>query len=1121
MECLNCQSENPEGLNFCGVCGSPLNTRRCFTCNFENPPSFKFCGNCGKTLDSEEPQQSPTEPSGSQQERRQLTVLFCDLMDSTRLSHLMDPEDLLPIIRNYQDICSRHIDYFGGTVARFVGDGVLAYFGFPQAHEYDAERAIQAGLRIIDDIPKMNGQFSNPEEVPIAVRLGVATGLTVVGDIIGEGASEQQSATGETPNLAARMQSLAEANSLIIPINTLKLIGGFFHYKDLGYHQLKGFDHPVKAWKVLGENRSESRFEATHRTKFLPMVDREEENEILQRRWQRACQGKGNVVLLSGEAGIGKSRVVQMLVDSVDRQNSIRLRFQCYPYYSSSPYYPLLRTLQLAAGLSAKKSRRVNVARLYRVLSGDSTTKSEMIESILPLFADFSTTMENVESETLHGISKAHLHQALLGQFRRMASTLPVVVIIEDLHWIDPSSEDLLDELLQDISDLPILCLLTFRPQYRPRWIGQPVSTFVALNRLDQEYRRQLVSNVCRDRQIPDKLVDLIIDKTDGVPLFVEEVTKTLLDSSDLKLQDSLDDEGLYKRLSIPSSLQDSLIARLDQLAPIKEVAQVASVVGREVSHVLLQHVLGWKSKKLDDAMKQLVAAELMLCHGRGQDARYEFMHALIRDAAYEGMLRRKRAGMHLKVALVLEKYFLSARHTEPEILAHHFHEAAGFEEQADLLEKSAEYWLEAGLRSNRQSAYRESAIQLRRGIAVLQVCEESISRQRLERDLQTALGNVLIQNEGPGSDAVSNAFARAAELSFDRAGGATDSVREFAIKWGQWRTCLDIPQSKQIVDEMLSIAASGRNTDLQLEAYHAQWPTCFYLGELDQCCEAVNLGLEIYRQDRHGEHRAFFGGHDTRVCGHGQAALANWLLGRPADARKHIHSAVELAQKSTHKPSLAHALDYNVMLSYMMGDKHRTRRHATELYELSSEQRFPDYFGRARTFLGWCRVHDGEVSVGMNELESGLADQRQVGTQEDFEVFLGMHAECLLQAGRIQEAMAGYQKALTQASDRSMRYWQGELSRRIGLLAHRQGDVELSRISLLQAISLNQSQGSNQLLLRALIDFVELFAEEADGYRTRMRDLYTNQPQLFGQPEFQNILSLLPSSTGTIRSDS
>jgi class 3 adenylate cyclase/predicted ATPase len=1040
------------------------------------------------------------------------------MVDSTRLSHLMDPEDLLAIFKIYQEVCTRQINYYGGTVARFIGDGILAYFGYPQAHEDDAERAMQAGLRIIDEIPKLNGQFNNPEEVPIAVRIGAATGLTVVGDIIGPGASELQSATGETPNLAARMQSLAESNSLVIPMNTLKLIGGFFRYEDLGYHQLKGFDQPIKAWKVLGEISSESRFEATHRAKSLPMVDREEEIETLQRRWERVCQGKGNVVLLAGEAGIGKSRLVQMLLDSIDVRNNIRLGFQCYPYYSSSPYYPLLRTLQNKAGLSAEKPLRVNLGRLRHILSGDSAAKSEVIESIWPLFANFSATVEHLENEVLDGIGKVRLHEVLLDQIRRMASELPVVIVIEDLHWLDPSSEELLDELIQGISDLPILCLLTFRPQYRPRWMGQPEATFISINRLDQEYRRQLVNNVCRDRRIPDKLIDLIADKTDGVPLFVEEVTKTLLESSDYKLQGSSDDEGMIQHLSIPSSLQDSLIARLDQLAPVKEVTQVASVAGREVSHNLLQHVLGWKSEKLEDAIDQLVSAELMLRHGRGQDARYVFRHALIRDAAYEGMLRRKRAGLHLKVALVLEESVSSIRHAEPEILAYHFEEAARFEKQSELLVKSAEYWLEAGLRCNRQSAYRESEKQLQQGIGVLQECEDGVSRQRLERDLQTALGNVLIQNEGPGSGAVAEAFARAAELSLDRAGEATDSVREFAIKWGRWRTCLDIPQSKQIVDEMLEIATGEGNADLLLEAYHAQWPTCFYLGELKHCCDAVKHGLAIYQEDRHVEHRAFFGGHDTRVCGHGQAALANWLLGHPDESAMHIHNAVELAQISDHKPSLAHALDYDVMLSYMMGDRDRTRRIATELYELSNEQKFPDYLDRARTFLGWCLVHEGEVSAGMKELESGLAAQRRVGTQEDFEVFGGMHAECLLQAGLVQEAAAEYQQALSQASEHSMFYWQGELSRRIGTLAHQQGDPDLSRSSLLQAISLNESQGANNLLVRALRDFIQMFPDEADACRKMLGDIYTENPRLFELPDFRDILS--PAPTGTSGTD-
>ncbi len=723
MRCSNCQAENAEHNKFCGQCGTQL-PEGCPNCGTENPDGNKFCGQCGTALGGVTDTAPEAPPQAEQEaERRHLTVMFCDLAGSTALSERFDPEDLKDVIAEFQKLCAREIETFGGYIARYMGDGILVYFGYPTAHENDPERSVRAGLNIVTGISAL-------EPLPnlsLQVRVGIATGSVVAGEIIGEGVSEEHAVLGVTPNLAARLQSLAPPDSVVISGATQRLCGGFFEFDDLGPQQFKGIAEPQQAWRVIGENVSASRFEAASRQGLTPLVGRGEEIALLQNRWRQSVAGEGQVVILSGEAGVGKSRIVEGFRQDMAGVDHGIIYLVCSPFHANTALYPVIESLERLLGIEKDDDDGARAAKLDEFVGGLELDPAEFTPYIGGLlFAPIDERHAAPDSSPEE--RKRHLFEALLSLLAVQAGRRPFLMIAEDIHWIDPSTEEFLGALIDRIRDLKMLLLMASRPEYAVSWSGQPHVTTLALNRLGRADSAEIINRVTGGKALPSEVMEQIVLKTDGVPLFVEELTKTVLDSGlvvEADGQFKLD--GPLTALAIPESLRDSLMARLDRLSTVKEVAQLASVIGRAFDEDLLSAISSQPAEELRAALATLVEAEMIYQRSLPPAARYEFKHALVQEVAYESLLKSTRQTFHTRVAETLESQFSAKAAAEPEIMGHHFSEAG-------MAGRAIYYWREAAALALQSWASAEAVNHLHKALEFL---------DGLETDLEPAVDEV------------------------------------------------------------------------------------------------------------------------------------------------------------------------------------------------------------------------------------------------------------------------------------------------------------------------------------------------------------------------------------------
>ena len=618
------------------------------------------------------PQPELTSTTG-EAERRQLTVMFCDLVGSTVLSQKLDPEELREINRSYQNACKSAIERYDGYVARYMGDGVLAYFGYPQAHEDDAERAIHAGLGVVESV---QGISAGSHDVELSVRVGIATGPVVVGDLVGEGASQESAVVGETPNLAARLQGLAEKNTVVVSPGTYDLMGRQFEYADLGSRSLKGFAEPVNAWRVIAPVAAESRFEITRLAGLTPLVGREHEIGLLLERWEQAKEGDGQVVLLSGEAGIGKSRITEALRERTAGDDPFKLRYQCSPFYTNTALHPVVEQIQRASHIEAGDQNEVKLDK-FETLLGHGTTDVEKFTSLLAPLLSVSTEGRYPPLEMTPERQKEQALEALVKQMEGLSRGQPVLMIFEDIHWADPTSLELLELTIDRAQSIPVLVVLTYRPEFSPPWSGYTHITTLTLNRFTRSLAAAMVENVTGGKPLPDEVLEQIIEKTDGVPLFAEEVTKALLESG--MLREEQHTYALSRPLTtttVPATLHDSLMARLDRLASAKEVAQFAAAIGREFSLELLVTASRSSRSAVESHLNKLEQAELIFRRGTPPRVTYIFKHALVRDAAYESLLHSKRVEIHALIAESIESASADLGTNQPELLAHHWSRA-------------------------------------------------------------------------------------------------------------------------------------------------------------------------------------------------------------------------------------------------------------------------------------------------------------------------------------------------------------------------------------------------------------------------------------------------------------
>jgi class 3 adenylate cyclase len=1006
-------------------------------------------------------------------ERRQLTVMFCDLVGSTALSARLDPEDLRIIISTYHGCCTELVNRNGGFVAKYIGDGVLAYFGYPQAHEHDAERAVCAALNLVEAVPKLAPHAGSP----LQVRVGIATGLVVVGDLIGAGSAQEQAVVGETPNLAARLQALAEPSAVVIAAATRRLTGGLFEYRDLGTMALKGFAENVQAWQVLGAGTAESRFEALRAT-TTALVGREEEIDLLIRRWEQAKRGDGFVVLISGEPGIGKSRIAQAVAERISAEPHTRLRYFCSPHHQDSALYPSIAQLERAAGFRREDTSEQRLAKLEAVLLAQG---SDNLSEAIPLLADLLSTPTGDRYTPLDLTPQKRKEKTLhaqLAQVEGLAAQQPVLMVWEDVHWSDPTTRELLDLLIDRVPTLRVLVIITFRPEFAPPWIGRPHVTMLILNRLPDRQRAMMITQVTGGKALPKEMVDQIIDRTDGVPLFIEELTKAVVESGMVvESGDRYIATGPAAPLAIPTSLHASLLARLDRLAPTREVAQIGAALGRSFSHGLISAVAAMPQQKLDDALAQLVRAELIFQRGTPPDAVYTFKHALVQDAAYGTLLRSSRQQLHGRITATLEEQFPHLMDIRPELLARHSAEA-GF------IEKAVGYWLKAGRLAITRSAMIEASSQLQKGLDILAGLTESHWREQQELEFQVALGPALFATKGFAAPDVSQGIARGLLLArkLDR----TDYL--VPLLYAQWVS----NNARGVLGSALSFAEQMEETGETCKD-----PAALLLGRLMVGVTRMTLGELGAARDSFEQcealsvpaHRTVYAtlvAEDPHTVMLAMLALTLCCLGYIDQARARISEALRAARQLKHACNLTLPLNYMCRISCIIGSP-EDLTHAEEAVSLSREHGFPHRLGEAYLHKGRSLVALGNPQEGIALILKGLSTLRATGTLTWTAYGLAALGEAYSEMGRHVEALNCLTEAtgITGTTDRQI---ESELLRLRGDVLCRVGDHAVAEQEYHQALAVAKRQSAKTSELRAATSLARLWRDQ--GKRIEARDL-------------------------------
>jgi class 3 adenylate cyclase/predicted ATPase len=1005
------------------------------------------------------PRSAPAPRSAA--ERRQLTVMFADLVASTALSTRLDPEDLREIIGAYHRCCAGQIEKFGGFVARYMGDGVLAYFGYPRADEDDAERAVFAGLALVTAVA---GLDAGPE-ARLRVRVGIATGLVV----IGEGESQEHEVVGETPNLASRLQVLAEPDTVIIDGSTRRLVGGLFEYLALGSVLITGFSALVPAWRVIGASAIDSRFDAL-RVARTPLLGRDEEIELLIRRWQQIKRGDGSVVLISGEPGIGKSRLADAALEQLSDDPHIRLRRFCSPHHQDSALFPTISQLERAAGFRRDDTDQQRLDKLEALLGEASADLSEAVPLIADLlsvpignrYPPLSLSPQKRKEKTL---------RALLAQLEGLAARHPVLMVFEDVHWIDPTSLDLLDLVIDRVATLPVLLIITFRPEFAPPWVGRPHVTLLSLNRLPPRHRAEMIAHITGGKRLPKEIADQIIDRTDGVPLFIEELTKSVIES------EGMTDAGQH--VAIPTTLQASLLARLDRLAPTREVAQIAATLGRQFSHELISAVADMSPPRLEDCLEQLIRAELLFRRGTPPDANYTFKHALVQDAAYSTLVRMRRQQLHGRIASTLERQFPEIAVAQPELMAHHC-------ASAGLTERAIEYWEKAGHLAIQRSTMVEAAAHFGKALKLLGSLPTSPEHRSSERSLQLALAGAITAAKGWASPEAGEAYARARELCRDSPEGA-QVARAWAGDLSYLLNSAEIRASHERASELLQLSKGRNDRETKLIAHRYLGVSLVWCGEFSRALPHLRRSLEFYDQAAHRPPNLT--PHDGRVVCECFVAWTHLLLGEPDQALAESQCALAWARELSHPYTLAVALHNNFIFHQLRRDAAILQERAEELVAVATEHGFPLFVGSGTCFRAWAMLEmGGSIEEAISTIQCGLATKRATGEELMVPYYYSLLSEAHRRANRIADGTSLLKEALELVERTDERWYEAELYRLMAEAMIARSDRHNAERFLRRALQTAQKQGARFWELRAATSAARLWRDQ--GMRTEARNL-------------------------------
>jgi class 3 adenylate cyclase/predicted ATPase len=1019
---------------------------------------------------------TPTTPPASDAERRQLTVLFCDLADSTRLARQLDPEDLREVMQAYQATCVDVIQRFAGHVAQYLGDGLLVYFGYPQAHEDEVQRAVRTGLGMLEAMGTLNARLATDKGIRLAVRIGIHTGLVVVGEM-GSGGRHEHLALGDTPNLAARIQGLAAPDTVMISETTARLVQGYFTWQDREVQALKGLDTPVRVYQVMGESAAQSRLDVAGTSGLTSLVGRVAEVTLLLERWAQSTEGLGNVVVLSGEAGIGKSRLVQVLTDRVLATGAQRIVLRCSPYHTNSALYPVLVHLQQVLHFQREDTPATRLAKLEQGLQAAGLS---LVEAV-PLVAALLTVPVPDRYPPLNlspQRQKQKTQETLVAWLLAEAAQHPVCAVGEDLHWADPSTLELLGLIIDQVPTAHLLLVLTARPEFRPPWPPRSHLTQLTLTRLTRPQVEEMVLRLTDGKPLPSEVVQQIGARTDGIPLFVEELVKTTLEAGLVREEDDgYVLTGPLPPLAVPATLHDSLMARLDRLATVKGLAQLGATLGREFSYALLRAVSPWDEGTLQQGLHQLVEAEFVYQRGRPPQATYLFKHALIQEAAYQSLLKSTRQQSHQRIAQVLEAQFPDTVAMQPELLAYHYTEAG-------LPAQALPYWQRAGQRASERSAYVEAVAHLTRGLEVLTTLPETPERTQHELRLQLALGVALIAAKGYAAPEVENVYTRAQTLC--QALG--DMPRLLQVLLGLEASSVAKAQLRRahaLAEQCLVLAQRLQHPIRLLHSHHALGLVLFHLGESTAALPHLERGMTLYDAQPHHPRQNL---QNPGVACRSYAAWALWWLGYPELALQRGHEALTLAEELAHPYSTAYALWFTAALHQYRREAQRSLEQAAATIALATEHDFPFWWAMGTWLYGWALAEQGQEEDGIAQMRQGVTAWRATGAAVFVPTYLATLAEVSGKAGQVEDAQDLLREALALVEDTGERCWEAELYRLQGelLLARSAAEHTEAESCFHQALDIARRQQAKSFELRATMSLSRLWQRQGGRVETR-----------------------------------
>jgi predicted ATPase/class 3 adenylate cyclase len=1096
MKCPKCQFDNPRDAKFCTNCGNKLQIV-CPQCAKTNPPGSKFCSECGHNLTlPAEP--SPKELSFAEKldkiqrylpggltekilaqrgkiegERRQVTVLFSDMKGFTPLTEQLGPEEAYSIMDQVYEILIHKVHDYGGTVNEMTGDGIMALFGAPIALEDAPQRAIRSALATHREIAKFNERATQEHKgIPaLKMRIGINTGPVVVGTL-GNNLRVEFKAVGDTVNLASRMEGLAEPGTTYITEETFKLTEGLFRFEALGEKEIKGKEESVKAYRVIAPSSRRTRFDVSAERGLTPFVGRERELELLLDGFERSKAGRGQAFSIVSEAGVGKSRLLYEFRKAVAHEDVIFLEGRCLSYSRGVAYHPVIDILKASFDIAEGDGDleiREKVQKGLKVLGADEATTLPYLLELLSV-KDSGIDKIPLSPEA----KKDRIMEAVKRITLKGSETRPLITAYEDLHWIDRSSEDHLKHLLESVPGARILLIFTYRPEFVHTWGGKSYHSQVNLNRLSNRESLAMLSYLLGADEIDKDLEELILEKTEGVPFFIEELIKSL---KDLKIIERKDNKYHLtkdiKGLLIPSTIQDVIMARVDSLPEeTKSLLQTGSVVGREFSYDLIKRVTDITQEELLSHLSVLKDSELVYERGIYPQSTYIFKHALIQDATYQSLLKSSRQKHHQKIAQVLEKHFPDTMETEPELLAHHYTEAG-------LSEQAVGYWHQAGKRATQRSAHMEAINHLTKGLEVLTALPATLERARQELDLQTTLGPVLGAVKGFASPDTARAYARARELCQQ----VGETPQFFPVLYGLWRFYMvraELQTTRDLAEQLFSIAQRAQDPALLLEAHRLLGPTMFWLGELGPAREHLEQGMALYDPQQHCSH-VFVYGQDPGVACQSFAAWAMCALGYLDQALQSINKALTLAQELTHPFSVAYALQLAVFVHQFRRETQEVQKRAEAVIALSAEQGFPYWLAFGTILRGWAITAQGEGAEGIAQVRQGLVAHRATGAELHVPYFLCLLAEAYGKVGQPEEGLTALVEALAIVDNTGERHWEAELHRHKGelLLMQQRQKVAEAEDCFRQALETARRQQAKSFELRATMSLSRLWQHQ------------------------------------------